>query len=224
MFKQKMLVLILGVILSFGAFAGTRSGGFSSGSRSFSSGSSSRGGFSSSRPSAPSYSRPNTSSTGSRSSTTTTTTTRSYSRSYGGAYIHPYGGYYGGWGMGYGYNNGLITGLIIGSMMHPQGTVMYNGPGMYNNQALLYPNGQVVDGSNGVLVGTYTNGQFNQVQGGGVVAQTVPSDAIVQGQGPQQISGQPVVVVQQHENNIGAYVILTAIVIGIVVMVILIIG
>jgi hypothetical protein len=82
---------------------------------------------------------------------------------------------YGGWGMGYGYSNGLMTGLIIGNMMHPYGSVMYAGPGVYANNALLYPNGQVVN-QQGVLVGTYTNGVFNPISNGQVVAQAVPQD------------------------------------------------
>lgn len=77
--------------------------------------------------------------------------------------------------MGYGYNNGLITGMIIGNMMHPQGTVIYNGGG-YGGQALLYPNGAVVDNT-GHQIGTYVNGQFSPVQNGVMMAQMVPEDA-----------------------------------------------
>lgn len=77
--------------------------------------------------------------------------------------------------MGYGYSNGMITGLIIGNMMHPQGTVIYNGGGI-GGQALLYPNGAVVD-STGHEVGTYINGQFAPIQNGAMMAQTVPGDA-----------------------------------------------
>jgi hypothetical protein len=98
---------------------------------------------------------------------------------------------YGGMGMGFGYSNGLLTGLIIGSMMHPNGTVMYNGGGMYGGNALLYPNGQVVN-QQGYQVGTYANGQFAPVQNGAMVAQQVPGDAqrgpdqpMVIGQAPQ---------------------------------------
>lgn len=106
---------------------------------------------------------------------TTTTTTTTTSRSYSSRYVSP-GGYYGGWGMGYGYSNGLLTGLIIGNMMHPTGTVMYAGSGSYNNNALLYPDGRVVDQS-GRVVGTYVNGQFTPIQNGQIVAQPVPADA-----------------------------------------------
>ena len=84
--------------------------------------------------------------------------------------------WYGGWGYGYHYDNGFMTGLIIGNMMHPTGTVMYAGPGMYANNAVLYPNGQVVDQS-GRLVGTYVGGVFTPVTGGAIVAQQVPQDA-----------------------------------------------
>ena len=82
---------------------------------------------------------------------------------------------YGGMGMGYGYSNGLLTGLIIGNMMHPHNTVVYAGGGSYNNNALLYPDGRVVN-QQGYQVGTYANGQFTPVNGG-MVAQQAPSDA-----------------------------------------------
>jgi hypothetical protein len=91
---------------------------------------------------------------------------------------------YGGWGMGYGYSNGLLTGLLIGNMMHPYGSTMYMGGGMYNNNALLYPDGRVVN-QQGYQVGTYNNGQFNAVNGG-MVAQNAPSDAYQTSQ-PQQV-------------------------------------
>lgn len=118
-----------------------------------------------------------------RTTTTTTTTTtvnRVSNQNYGGNFVSPMG-MYGGWGMGYGYTNGLLTGLIIGNMMHPHGTVMYSGPGYYANNALLYPNGQVVDQS-GRVVGMYANGQFTPVSNGQVVAQPVPADAYSQPQ------------------------------------------
>ena len=112
--------------------------------------------------------------------TTTTVTRRAYysggyhGGAYGGGYYHSY--YhpmmYPGFGMGgYGYSNGILTGLIIGNLMHPQGTVVYQGGG-YNGNALLYPNGMVVD-QNGYQVGTYANNQFTAVQGG-MVAQPAP--------------------------------------------------
>ena len=94
---------------------------------------------------------------------------------------------YGGMGMGYGYANGMLTGLIIGNMMHPAHTVVYNGGGAYNNNALLYPDGRVVSQS-GQLVGTYVDGQFTAIPNGAIVAQPVPKDA----QAPQ-----PVVIQQQ---------------------------
>jgi len=120
---------------------------------------------------------------------TTTRTTTTVSRTYSSRYVSP-GGYYGGWGMGYHYSNGLMTGLIIGSMMHPYGTVMYTGPGMYYNNAVLYPDGRVVN-QNGYLVGTYAGGQFNPVQNGPMVAQPAPADAGAQ---PVQQPQQPQVI------------------------------
>ena len=87
--------------------------------------------------------------------------------------------------MGYGYSNGLLTGLIIGNMMHPHGSVMYTGGGAYNNNALLYPDGRVVDQSCRV-VGTYINGQFTTVKNGQIVAQPVPADAGAQAMPPAQ--------------------------------------
>jgi len=115
---------------------------------------------------------------------TTTRTTTTLTRTYSSRYVSP-GGYYGGWGMGYHYSNGLMTGLIIGSMMHPYGTIMYTGPGMYYNNAVLYPDGRVVN-QNGYLVGTYAGGQFNPIQNGPMVAQPAPADA-----GAQQPAQQP---------------------------------
>ena len=155
-------------------------GGGRSASSSVSSGGS-KGGFSSS-----SVSRPST----------TTTTTTTHSRSFNGnsyRYNSPYVGggmMYGGWGMGYGYTNGLLTGMIIANMMHPHNTVMYSGPGSYNNNALLYPDGRVVN-QQGYQVGTYVNGQFTPMQNGPMVAQQVPADA-----GAQQVQPQPVVIKQ----------------------------
>ena len=170
-------------------------GGFSSGARASSP---SRGSFSSApaprpsapvaapRPSAPvAAPRPSAPVTAPRTTTTTTTTVN---RTYTSRYVSG-GGYYCGWGMGYHYNNGLMTGLILGNMMHPYGTVMYAGPGMYANNALLYPNGQVVN-QQGYVVGTYINGVFNPIQNGPMVAQNVPADA-----GSQPVAqAQPVVI------------------------------
>jgi len=113
--------------------------------------------------------------------TTSSTTSRSYSRNvnYGGGMA------YGGMGMGYGYSNGILTGLLIGSMLHPHNTVVYAGGGSYNNNALLYPDGRVVN-QQGYQVGTYQNGQFTNVQNGAMVAQNAPADAYQSSQ-PQQV-------------------------------------
>ena len=170
------LMLITTLADARGGMSSGGRGGFSSGGRSFSSSPSRSFSSTPSR----SYSTPTRSTT-----TTTTTTSRSYS--YGGRYVSP-GPMYGGWGMGYGYSNGLITGMIIGNMMHPHNTVMYTGPGVYNNNALLYPNGQVVN-QQGYLVGNYSNGNFVPVENGAMVAQAVPQDA---GQIQQPV--QPVII------------------------------
>lgn len=132
------------------------------------------------RPNSPPSVAPNAPRTTS-TTTTSTTTSRSYSRNvnYGGGMT------YGGMGMGYGYSNGLLTGLLIGNMMHPYGSTMYMGGGMYNNNALLYPDGRVVN-QQGYQVGTYQNGQFNAVQNGAMVAQNAPADAYTTSQ-PQQV-------------------------------------
>ena len=164
--------LILSALLS--SSEGMARGGFSSsGGRS--------GGFSSSR----SSSSPSRSFSSPRTTITRSTT---INRSYGGGY---YGGYgyhyhpmmmYPGFGMGYGYSNGLVEGLIIGNLMHPQGTTVYSGGG-YDGQALLYPDGRVVN-QEGYQVGTYANNQFTP-QAGGMVAQPAP---------PQAAPPQPVIV------------------------------
>jgi hypothetical protein len=170
-----------------GSSGGGGHGGGGGGHSSASSGGS-KGGFSSS---AGMGSRPSAPAAAPRTTTTTTTTTTS--RSASGNYYHynsPYiggGMMYGGWGMGYGYSNGLLTGMIIANMMHPHNTVMYVGPGTYNNNALLYPDGRVVN-QQGYQVGMYQNGQFTAVNGG-MVAQQVPADA-----GATQVQPQPVVI------------------------------
>lgn len=82
--------------------------------------------------------------------------------------------HYSGFGMGYGYNNGLMQGLLIGHLLHPTGTVPYAGGG-YGGNALLYPDGRVVN-KDGYQVGTYNDGQFNSVEGG-MVAKQVPVEA-----------------------------------------------
>lgn len=144
------------------------------------------------------------------SSTTTTSISRSISspRSYSSHVNYGGGMAYGGFGMGYGYSNGLLTGMIISNMMHPYGTVMYAGPGMYSNNALLYPDGRVVN-QQGYLVGNYINGQFSAVSNGGMVAQQVPQDAF--NQQSQQIA-QPIII----QDNSGALVIL--LILGIITM------
>ena len=121
-------------------------------------------------------------------STTTTTTTTSRSYSYNSPYVGG-GMMYGGWGMGYGYSNGLMTGLILGNMLHPHNTVVYTGSGTYSNNALLYPDGSVVN-KQGYLVGNYVNGVFTPVENGPMVAKPVPADA---NGTPQQVA-QPVII------------------------------
>jgi len=191
--KQILISVILSLALVGGVMA--KPGGSGGGRGSFSSGGAhvssapgpSRGSFSSAPGPAPSVTpsgqRGSFSSAAPQRSQTTTTTTTTVNRNYSGRYVTG-GGYYGGWGMGYHYNNGLMTGLIIGSMMHPYGTVMYTGPGAYYNNAVLYPNGQVVN-QQGYLVGTYAGGQFNPVQNGPMVAQPAPADAQSQSAPPQ---------------------------------------
>jgi hypothetical protein len=160
------------------ASSGGRSGGFSS------------SGMGGSRPSAPAAapapSRPSTPAAAPQTRTVTTTSTTT-TRTAGGGYVGG-GMYYGGMGMGYGYSNGLLTGLIIGNMMHPHNTVVYTGGGQYNNNALLYPDGRVVN-QQGYQVGVYQNGQFTAMNGG-MVAQQAPADAM--GHTPQV--AQPVVI------------------------------
>ena len=212
---KKFLVAIFCIMMLIGGIAesGTTSsggsrGGFSSGGGSRGSVSSAprststpatnpnRGGFNSQNTPRPTTAAPTTRST----TTTTTTTNRSSSYSGGGyRYNSPYVGggmMYGGWGMGYGYTNGLLTGMIIANMMHPHNTVMYTGGGQYSNDALLYPDGSVVN-KQGYLVGNYVDGQFNSVSNGPMVAKSVPADAngepIAQTQ-PQQQVAQPVII------------------------------
>lgn len=168
----------LAVLLAVACLAATDSlarGSFSSGGR---------GGFSSGR----SFSSSTRSFSAPRTTVTRTTTINRY---YGG--YHPM--MYPGFGMGYGYSNGLIEGLIIGNLMHPQGTVVYTGGG-YSGNALLYPDGRVVD-QNGYQVGTYQNGQFTAVRGG-MVAQPAPTDAM---------QPQPVMIGYSAEEIAGAVVI-----------------
>jgi len=106
--------------------------------------------------------------------TTTTTTTRTINTS--SRNVTPAGNY-GGMGAGYYHNDGLLTGLIIGNMMHPHNTVVYTGGGAANNNALLYPDGRVVN-QNGQQIGTYQNGQFTEMQNGPMAAQPIPQSAL----------------------------------------------
>jgi hypothetical protein len=163
---------------------GHSSGGGGRSSSSFSSSGSggSKGGYSSAAPS-----RPAAAPAPAQRQTTTTTTTTTQRRTSGGGYVGG-GMYYGGMGMGYGYTNGLLTGMIIGNMMHPHNTVVYAGGGQYNNNALLYPDGRVVN-QQGYQVGMYQNGQFTSVDGG-LVAQSAPADAL---QNAPQVA-QPVII------------------------------
>jgi hypothetical protein len=128
-----------------------------------------------------------------RQTTTATSTTTMTRRTAGGGYASaPV--MYGGMGMGFGYTNGLLTGLIIGNMMHPTNTVVYSGGG-YNGNALLYPDGRVVN-QQGYQVGTYQNGQFSPVNGG-MVAQPAPTDAVQYQNSPTQ----PVVLEKAGPSN-----------------------
>jgi hypothetical protein len=126
---------------------------------------------------------------------------------------------YGGWGMGYGYMNGMLTGLIIADLMHPNGTVMYNGGGVYNNNALLYPNGQVVN-QQGYQVGTYQNGQFVPMANGPMVAQPVPADAVAGGMQAAPVQPTPVIIQQTGPSagDVFATVILVMVVVLLFIM------
>ena len=186
---KKFLAVCAILFFCLAADAASR-GGFSGGGRSSSSSSFShsspsvspnRGGFNSSsaKPTAP------------IAPARTTTTTTVTSHSYTSRYVSP-GPMYGGWGMGYGYSNGLLTGMIIGNMMHPMNTVMYVGPGAYTNNALLYPDGRVVD-QRGYQVGVYQGGVFTPIANGQYIAQNVPADAGAQPIAPVQ-QPQPVII------------------------------
>ena len=152
-----------------------------------------------------------------RQTTTSTSTTTMTRRTTGGGYAGaPM--MYGGMGMGFGYSNGLLTGLIIGNMMHPHNTVVYSGGG-YNGNALLYPDGRVVN-QQGYQVGTYQNGQFSAVNGG-MVAKAAPADAL------QYQSSQPaqqVVYVEKPGPSVGEIVLMIFLGIGCVLLFIFIIG
>jgi hypothetical protein len=219
---KKTLFILLMLVVVF-----ANAGSFSSGGRGFSGGGFRSGGFSSyrstssfSRPSysRPSYSRPSLTTAAPSRTITRTTIVRSYSRN-----VYSSGHYYGGWGMGYSYHSGLMTGLILGNLMHPYGTVMYAGPGIYTNNALLYPNGQVVN-QQGYLVGNYINGQFIPVQNGAMVAQAVPTDAYQQqsAQPVQQTAPQPVIVQQSMDAGVAALLIVFSAIFAIIILAIII--
>jgi len=200
-------MMIAGVMITGAVDAKPGGGGGAGGGHSVSSGG---GGRSFSAPSSPSPSKgsfsapaaPPTAQKGSfsappvaapRQTTTTTSTTTMTRRTAGGGYAgSPM--MYGGMGMGFGYTNGLLTGLIIGNMMHPNNTVVYSGGG-YNGNALLYPDGRVVN-QQGYQVGNYANGQFSPVNGG-MVAQPAPSDAVQYQNSPTQ----PVVLEKAGPSN-----------------------
>lgn len=184
--KKFLSVLAVSLMLVSGyadARGGASSGGHGGGGHASSGGgrSASSGGFSSSggRPNsvatAPSRPAPAAAPAPAPQTRTTTTTSTTTTRTAGGGMV---GGpvMYGGFGMGYGYTNGLLTGMIIGNMMHPHNTVVYTGGGQYNNNALLYPDGRVVN-QQGYQVGMYQNGVFTPMNGG-MVAQPAPADAL----------------------------------------------
>ena len=187
--KKFLSVLAISMML-IANVADAKGGGSSGGGHGGGGGGRAGGGFSSSagRPNsvATAPSRPSTPAAAPQTRTTTTTSTTT-TRTAGGGYVGG-GMYYGGMGMGYGYSNGLLTGLIIGNMMHPHNTVVYTGGGQYNNNALLYPDGRVVN-QQGYQVGVYQNGVFTPMNGG-MVAQQAPADAL--GHAPQV--AQPVVI------------------------------
>jgi hypothetical protein len=111
-------------------------------------------------------------------------------------------------GPGYYHNDGLLTGLIIGNMMHPHNTTVYTGGGAANNNALLYPDGRVVN-QQGQQIGTYQNGQFAETPNGPVVAQPIPQSAL-----------KPA----EKETSVGEYVLIFMLILIAVVLVIFLIG
>ena len=167
--KTLMLIIIISMCLT-SSLAMARGGFSSSGRGSFSSGRSYSPSRSMNSPSR-SYSGATRSYAAPSRSVTTTTTTRSSSMGGRGGYNYGHPMMYGSMGMGYGYSNGIITGMILGNLMHPTGTTVYSGGG-YSGNALLYPDGRVVN-QQGYQVGSYTNGQF-VAQDGGMVAQPAP--------------------------------------------------
>ena len=205
-------LLILSLFTSIG-FADARGGG-SGGDGHGGGGHSSGGGGGRSSGSSISVSRSTApATTVARTTTTTSTTTTRTGGGYSGRYIG--GGYaYGGLGVGYGYNNGLVTGMILGNMMHPHNTVVYTGGGTYNNNALLYPDGRVVN-QNGQQVGVYQNSIFTPINNGPIVAQPLPVDVVA------QPTPQPVVI-QQETSASDAVVMVLLCLLGVLLFVALI--
>jgi len=111
-------------------------------------------------------------------------------------------------GPGYYHNDGLLTGLIIGNMMHPHNTTVYTGGGTANNNALLYPDGRVVN-QQGQQIGTYQNGQFAETPNGPVVAQPIPQSAL-----------KPA----EKETSVGEYFLIFMLILAVVVLGIFLIG
>ena len=184
---KTLAILALALVAGFADARGGASsgGGGHGGGGGHASSSSGRGGFSSAPASRPApapapapaaVSRPAPAPAQAAPVRTTTTTTTTSSVNTSSRSVTPAGNY-GGMGAGYYHNDGLLTGLIIGNMMHPQNTVVYAGGGAHSNNALLYPDGRVVN-QNGQQVGTYQNGQFTEMQNGPTVAQPVPQEAL----------------------------------------------
>lgn len=220
---MKKFLTVLALSLAFAGAVDAKPGGGGGGGgghSSFSSGGS-KGSFSAPsaapRPVAPPTANKGSFSAPAPAQRTTTTTTTTVNRTYSSRYVSG-GGMYGGWGMGYHYNNGLMTGLIIGSMMHPYGTVMYAGPGMYSNNAVLYPDGRVVN-QQGYQVGVYSNGQFIPMQNGQMVAQPAPQDA-----GAQPVQQPQTVYVEKPGPSVGEIVSMILLGLGCVLLFIFIIG
>jgi hypothetical protein len=225
-FMKKILSVLAISMMLVAGYADAKGGGSSGGHGGGGGGGRSSGGFSSSgsggsrpnvaaapsRPSAAPATAPAPAAPQTRTTTTTSTTT---TRTAGGGMVGG-GMMYGGMGMGFGYTNGLLTGLIIGNMMHPHNTVVYNGGG-YSGNALLYPDGRVVN-QQGYQVGTYQNGQFNSVNGG-MVAQPAPADAL--NHAPQV--AQPVII-QKTGPSAGEIIGMILLGVMIVLLVIILIG
>jgi hypothetical protein len=85
---------------------------------------------------------------------------------------------------------------------------VYAGGGANNGNALLYPDGRVVN-QQGQQVGTYQNGQFTEMQNGPMVAQQIPQSAL-----------KPV----EKETTVGEYFLGFMLVLAIVIIIIFLIG